>query len=124
MHISQASTLFEEYLRILNEIVAEQEDTALARLLESQTAPVEGHMVVALVAGAGRLEVEHFDVRLEEGRFRITGRAVVAGDDQRVWLVPLETVKDTLGREEHFRAHPEDLDLRWLQVGIQQQRGL
>ncbi|MFO7975452.1 MAG: hypothetical protein R6V12_12550, partial [Candidatus Hydrogenedentota bacterium] len=103
--------------RILNQIVAENEDSPLANMLSAKTAPIGRTIAVALLAGGEGLQVEHFAVGLRQGRFTMQGRAEMTGK-KPVWRVPLETVKDTVERQEYFHAHPEELDLRWIQSGI------
>lgn len=117
MQLSQASTLFQEYLRILNQIISENKDSPLAKMLSSKTAPIAKTITVALVAGDKNIELEHFAVGLRQGRFAVQGRAEVTAKNP-LWRISLGTVQDTIERQEYFHAHPEDLDLRWIQSGI------
>ena len=101
----------------MNQIIAENKDSPLADMLSSKTAPIASTFTVALVAGDKDIEVEHFAVSLRRGRFTVEGRAEMTGKNP-VWRIPLGTIQDTVERQEYFHAHPEALDLRWIQSGI------
>jgi hypothetical protein len=112
MRISETSTLFTEFLRVLN--------GALDAMTEEQRAQVTNRLdelvggreaVAALYAGPEDEPVDHFTFQFSGGRFDLVGRGARAqGMD---WNLPVSLMDKTIGDQERIYEQPDRFPWGW-----------
>jgi hypothetical protein len=114
LRLSQASTLFTEFLHTINRGLEKNKELprckAICRQIE-ETFGGETFGVVVDMANGGH-PVDHFSVRFENGAFQLAGRG--KHEENPVWRIPISYLEHVVDGQERYVEHPEELNWNWL----------
>lgn len=116
MRLSTTPGLFLETLHTVSDILEQNADRepygGLARAIERKCGG--RNISVAVYRGAPDIEVDHFTVRFESGRFELIGRGRTL--DIIDWRIPHAFLEDVVDNQDLYRANPEQMDLACLEA--------
>jgi hypothetical protein len=108
-------TLLTDTLRVINRAIEAHRDAAPWREIVARTSGGDGPMLFAVEIHEGDPErtVDHYTVRVHEGRFEVVehGRSEAAID----WSVSVEDLRRIVSDQDRYLDDPGRLPLAWLE---------